>query len=81
MRHQDLTWKPNFGKPPMYLVTFTLLKWALLGANPIKGYQNTLLGVTLLKDLNNPIRSGLVRGLETLQSRNVNMLEDLQNHC
>ena len=37
--------------------------------------QKTLLGVTLLKDLNHPIGSGLVRGLQTLESGNVTLLE------
>ena len=35
--------------------------------------------MTQLKDSSHPIRSGLVKGLKKLQSRNATLLEDLQN--
>ena len=79
MRHQDSTWKPNSGKPPMELVTtFHSSQVSPVRSQPYERLQNTLLGVTLLKYLNHLVRNGLVRGLKTLQSRNSTLLEDLQ---
>ena len=72
-------WKPNLGKPPMQLVTtFHSSKVSPVRSQPSQRLQNILLGMALLKYLNHPIRSGLVRGLKILQSRNVTLLEDLQ---
>ena len=50
-----------------YLLFSTLLKWALLGANPVKGYKNTLLGVTLLEDLNTLLGVALLEVFRTIQ--------------